>query len=356
MPSHAFPRTRRVNLKTLAINTDLQSLADCGVLDHLQIGRKTTRGRSAGGERSLGRKAAEENDEEIARALAGKEIVFIIAGLGGGTGTGAAPVIARKARELGALSMCFVTLPFTFEGDRSKAIAHDGLLEIRRNADVVVTMPNDRLLQIVDANTDMQTAFRVSDEMLCVQIRSIAAMLTRGGLINVDFGSITQMLRSTGGACSCGFGEGAGEDKAELAVASLLESPLLESGQLLKDASAILINVIGGPDLTLQEVQTTMKGVLGASTGDVRSTMGTMIVPEWTGRMAISVLAFEAILDESAEDLVRQAEHVATSSKEEAEARSKSQGGQGFNAKEKQERRADKAQVRFYRQRTLQER
>jgi cell division protein FtsZ len=232
-------------------NTDRQAIARSSTRNCLQLGQKLTRGLGAGGNPSVGQKAAEESREEIALAIADADMVFITAGMGGGTGTGAAPVVAEVARQQGALTVGVVTRPFSFEGKKRLQQAEQGIEMLREKVDALIIVPNDRLLQIINKNTSMNEAFRIADGVLLDGVQGISDIITIPGLINVDFADVRSIM-SVAGSALMGVGYASGEGRAIEAATKAISSPLLEAP--IQGARGIIFNVTGGPDLTLHEV------------------------------------------------------------------------------------------------------
>jgi cell division protein FtsZ len=276
------------------INTDAQALAACGgAAPRLLIGRALTRGTGAGGDPNLGKLAAEEDADKIRESLIGVEVVLLVVTFGGGTGTGAAPVVARLAREAGATTIGLVTLPFEFEGLRRRQLAEEGLEALRLQADLVVTLPNQHLLSLADDQSSLREAFSRTDAMLNVAVRSVWKLLTQPGIINLTLADLRNMVEHSNGPCTFGYAEGSGPEKAEQALARLRKSPLLEEGRILGRAGALLVNIVGGPDLALAEVTRIMDELNGLVQPDVRLFPGAAIEEGWKGRVAIVVLAAE---------------------------------------------------------------
>ncbi len=236
----------------IAANTDAQALANSLATTKIQLGLRATRGLGAGGDPEMGEKAAEESFTALTRALAGADMVFLAAGMGGGTGTGSIPVAARAARAVGAVTVAIVTMPFSFEIGKRQKNAREGLARLRAYTDTLITIPNDKLLALGDRNLTLETAFRLADDVLRQGIMGISELITQPGLINVDFGHIRQIMQNGGGALlSIGMGEG--ENKARKAIERALHHPLLETINL-ESATGILVNFTAGPDITFVEV------------------------------------------------------------------------------------------------------
>jgi cell division protein FtsZ len=240
------------NVQFIAANTDAQALASSLAPTRLQLGPQVTRGLGAGGDPTIGAAAAMESCRQISNAVAGADMVFITAGMGGGTGTGAAPLAAEIASETGALVIAVVTMPFRFEMGQRSQNAIEGIEKLRPHTHTLITVPNDRLLQIAPKNLSLEIAFRLADDVLRQGVQGMAELVTRTGLINVDFANVRQLLSRGGGALmSIGLGEG--EDKASTAIYQALHHPLLEIGSL-EQANGVLVHFTGGEDLSLNEI------------------------------------------------------------------------------------------------------
>ncbi len=285
-----------------AVNTDAQALSACAVPVRVQIGRNLTQGLGAGGDPAVGKLAAEDDTDILRELLSQADIVFIVAALGGGTGTGAAPMVARIAREEGALALCFATLPFDFEGERKRRQAEEGLRALRMHTDVVICLPNQRLFELVEQRTGLEDAFGTVEAMIGVGIRALWSLLQQTGIINLDFADLRHLVEHSHGECAFGYGVGEGPDKAAAAVADLLGSPLLDRGHVLARAGALLLNIVGGTDLTLVEVQKITSQLTKATRPDIRLFMGATVDEHWQGRLALTVLAAETWQDEDASD------------------------------------------------------
>lgn len=252
--NHAISRMIEADLKSIdfiAINTDAQDLHHCKVSEKIHIGKNLTRGLGAGMNPEVGRQAAEENKDEIQDALKNSDMVFITCGLGGGTGTGAAPIIAETAKESGALTVAVVTKPFSFEGLQRKRIAEEGLEILKSHVDTIITIPNDRLLQIIDKKTLLLDSFKLVDDILYQGVKGISDLIVVPGIINVDFADVKAIMENTGPSLM-GIGRASGENRAVEAAKQAISSPLLELS--INGARGILFNISGGPDLTMMEV------------------------------------------------------------------------------------------------------
>ena len=237
----------------IAVNTDRQALQISKASTRIQIGEKLTRGLGAGANPDIGAQAAEESKSEIAEVLRGADMVFVTAGMGGGTGTGAAPIVAATAKELGILTIGVVTKPFTFEGKKRLNQAEKGIINLKEKVDTLVVIPNDKLLQIIDRKTSIVEAFKMADDVLRQGVQGISDLISVPGLINLDFADVKTVMLNTGMA-HMGIGRASGENRAEDAAKQAIQSPLLETS--IEGARGVIINITGGPDLSLQEANT----------------------------------------------------------------------------------------------------
>jgi len=278
----------------IGINTDAQALALSNADRKIHIGAKTTKGLGAGGDPSVGRQAAEESKEDLYESLDGADMVFITAGMGGGTGTGGAPIIAEIARDLNALTIGVVTKPFGFEGRRRMGNAEEGVRTLKTQVNTLITIPNDRLLQIVDRSVTMVEAFRVADDVLRQGVQGIADLITVPGLINLDFADVRTVMAEAGSAL-IGIGVASGEDRAVRAAQAAVSSPLLETS--MAGAKGVLINVTGGLDLGLMEVSEAAQIVKDAADPDANIIFGAVIDDKVDGEIRITVIAtgFDAV-------------------------------------------------------------
>src|SRR5574341_1555511 len=275
-------------IEFLAINTDAQALLLANAPRRVRIGDKLTRGLGAGGNPEVGQKAAEESQEELYEVLRGADMVFIAAGLGGGTGTGAAPIVAQIARELGALTIGVVTRPFTFEGTKRLQSAEVGANKLKEHVDTLIVIPNDRLLQIVDKRASLQDSFRLADDVLRQGIQGISELITVPGLINLDFADVRTIM-SEGGAALMAVGVGKGEDAARIAAEQAISSQLLDI--TIDGARGILFNVTGGPELTLFEVNQAAAIIKETAHPDVNLIFGAVIDQSMGDEIRITVIA-----------------------------------------------------------------
>lgn len=273
----------------LVANTDLQALKRSNAPIKLQIGGKLTKGLGAGGNPSVGRESALEDTEKIIEALEGADMVFITTGLGGGTGTGAAPILASLATELGALTVAVVTKPFPFEGRKRMRQAEEGLLELRGCVDTVITIPNERLLSAVDRATPLPEAFKAADDVLRQAVQGISDLITVPGLINLDFADVKSIMQGMGVALM-GTGQAVGETRALEATQRAISSPLLEEASI-QGAKGLLINVTGGTDLTLFEVNEAMSIIHEAADEEANIIFGAVLDERMQDEMKITVIA-----------------------------------------------------------------
>ena len=272
----------------IAVNTDVQSLEGSSADTRLHIGSDATRGLGSGSNPDLGRAAAVEDYDEIKSHLKGSDMVFIAAGSGGGTGTGAAPVVARIAREIGALTVGIVTKPFSFEGARRGEQADQGVEDLAREVDTLIVIPNARLLSVLDKSTSMVDAFRVADDVLRQGVQGISDLITLPGLINLDFADVRTIMSEAGQAL-LGIGMGSGDRRAMDAVEHAIESPLLETS--LEGARSILLSITGGRDLSLWEVNEAAKAVAEAAHPDANIIFGAMVDEKVDDQVWVTVVA-----------------------------------------------------------------
>jgi cell division protein FtsZ len=272
----------------IAVNTDIQQLRTCEAPIKLHIGRELTQGLGSGSDPDVGRKAAEEAYDQIKHVLRGSDMVFVTAGEGGGTGTGAAPVIARIAKEVGALTVGIVTLPFRFEGSRRRHTAENGVHELRQICDTVIVIPNDRLLEVLERSTSMLDAFRIADDVLRQGVQGICDLITMPGLINLDFADVRTIMTDAGSAIM-GIGFATGENRAREAADRALRSPLIDTE--LTGARGILLSIAGGDDLTLLEVNEAAEVMRQAATEETNIIFGATIDERLAGQCWVTVIA-----------------------------------------------------------------
>jgi cell division protein FtsZ len=272
----------------IAINTDAQALAGAHAPVKLQIGAKLTKGLGAGADPEVGQKAAEESRDEIADALRGADMVFVTAGMGGGTGTGAAPIVAEIAKELGALTVGVVTKPFTFEGRKRQMQAEKGIQNLKQKVDTLITIPNDRLLQVVDKHTGLLEAFRIADDVLRQGVQGISDLIAVPGLINLDFADVRTIMAETGSALM-GIGVARGDNRATEAARAAISSPLLETS--IEGAKGVLLNITGGPDLGLLEVNEAAEIISQAADPEANIIFGAVIDENIQDEIRVTVIA-----------------------------------------------------------------
>ena len=272
----------------IVANTDTQALRNSEAETKIQLGPKLTKGLGAGSLPEIGLKAAEESEEQIREALVGADLIFVTAGMGGGTGTGAAPVVARIAKELGALTVGVVTRPFSFEGPKRGRYAAEGVAQLKANVDTLVTISNNRLLEIVDKKTPMLEAFREADNVLRQGVQGISDLITAPGYVNLDFADVKTVMKDQGSALM-GIGVASGENRTAEATKKAISSPLLEVS--IDGAEQILLNITGGSDLTLFEAQDASDIVAAASTSEVNIIFGTSINENLGDEVIVTVIA-----------------------------------------------------------------
>lgn len=272
----------------IGINTDAQALLTNQASIKVQIGENLTRGLGAGGNPELGKQAAEESREKIKEHLVDSDMVFLTCGEGGGTGTGATPIIAQIAKELGALTVAVVTKPFTFEGTRRMVQAEDGIIELKEKVDTLIVIPNQRILDVVDKKMSLLEAFRVVDSVLAHGVEGISDLITTPGLINVDFADVRTIMTNSGSALM-GIGTGTGENRATAAARMAVSSPLLEIS--VDGAKGVLLNITGGKDLTMSEVDEAAKMIATAVDPDANIIFGATIDETLVDQVQITVIA-----------------------------------------------------------------
>jgi len=261
----------------VAINTDVQSLTSSVAAHKVQLGRTVTRGLGSGGDPELGYDAAAESADEIREALADARMIFVCAGLGGGTGSGAAPYVAQLAREAGALVVAFVTVPFTFEGKRRNAQAREALGRLNEVAHAVICFENDRMGDLVTPQAGIHQAFAMADTTISQSVRSIVNLIQRPGLIRIGFDDLLAALRTRNGRCLFGFGESDSDNRAHDALTQALKNPLMDRGRMLADATHVLVQVAGGPGMTLAEVEVLMQELGRHVNEDTQILFGTVV-------------------------------------------------------------------------------
>ena len=276
------------NVEFIAVNTDRQTLNESKANSKIQIGEKLTRGLGAGANPDIGSQAAEESRAEIAEALKGSDMVFVTAGMGGGTGTGAAPIVAATAKEMGILTIGVVTKPFTFEGKKRLAQAERGIASLKGKVDTLVVIPNDKLLQVIDRKTSMIEAFRMADDVLRQGVQGISDLISVPGVINLDFADVRTIMLNQGMA-HMGIGCASGENRAEDAAKQAIQSPMLETS--IEGARGIIINITGGSDMGLHEANTAAELVQRSADPEANIIFGTVIDESMGDELQITVIA-----------------------------------------------------------------
>ncbi|MDA8337212.1 MAG: cell division protein FtsZ [Peptococcaceae bacterium] len=289
--SNAINRMILASLKGVefvAANTDAQALHLSQAGNKIQFGGKLTKGLGSGGNPDVGMKAAEESREEIIAALRGADMVFVTAGMGGGTGTGGAPVVAEVAKEMGALTVGVVTKPFSFEGRKRMLQAEEGIEGLKAKVDTLIIIPNDRLLQVIDRNTSIMEAFRIADDVLRQGVQGISDLIAVPGLINLDFADVKTIMKDTGSALM-GIGQGKGENRAGDAAQAAVSSPLLETS--IEGARGVLLNITGGASLGLFEVNEAAEIIAQAADPEANIIFGAVIDDNMEDRVRVTVIA-----------------------------------------------------------------
>lgn len=272
----------------IAVNTDSQALHHSKAKTKIHIGKDATRGLGAGADPKVGQKAAEESLEEIKKALQGADMVFVTIGAGGGTGSGAGHIVAKVARDMNILVVGFATKPFAFEGEKRRTNAETAIGRLRESVDTLIVIPNDRLLQTIDRQTPLLEAFKVADDVLRQGVQGISDLITTHGLINLDFADVKTVMNNAGSALM-GIGRATGENRAVLAAQQAIESPLLEVS--IDGARGIILNIIGGNDLSMHEINTAAEAITNAADPDANIIFGATINPELDGEIIITVVA-----------------------------------------------------------------
>ena len=272
----------------VSVNTDAQALLLCQAATKLQIGENLTKGLGSGGNPEIGKQAAEESYEKIKKLIDGSDMIFVAAGMGGGTGTGATPIIAKAAKEVGALTVAVVTKPFSFEGTRRMVTAEDGIDSIKDKVDTLIVIPNQRILDVVDKKLSLLEAFKVADSVLSQGVQGISDLITVPGLINVDFADVKTIMSNAGSALM-GIGTGVGENRAQTAARTAIASPLLEIS--MDGARGVLFNITGGSDLTMSEVNEAAEIIASAADPDANIIFGATIEESMHDQIKITVIA-----------------------------------------------------------------
>lgn len=277
-----------MNVEFIAINTDAQALYYNNAPHKINVGKATTKGLGAGSNPEIGKRAAEESSEEIRAALEGSDMVFITAGMGGGTGSGGAPIIAEMAKELGALTVAVVTKPFSFEGSQRLKQAEQALQLLKERVDTLIVIPNDRILTVIDKKTPLIDAFTIVDDVLRQGIQGISDLITIGGLINVDFADVKTIMQNSGSALM-GIGFGSGENRAVEAARAAIDSPLLEIS--IEGAKGIIMNITGGHDLSMYEIDEAARIVTEYASPEAHIIFGAVVNDAYTGEIKLTVIA-----------------------------------------------------------------
>ncbi len=275
----------------IALNTDVQALNGCVAPQKIHLGQVATRGLGAGGDPEIGYQAAEESSDEIKSAIDGADVVFLCTGLGGGTGSGAAPLVAHMARSTGAVVIAFATLPFSFEGKRRLTQASEALVQLDQQADLVVCFENDRLGDTVPHNAGVQDAFVAADQLLSHSIRAIASLLSRGGIIPTGLDELASALRRTHARCIFGHGESDGPNRAHEALTRALKSPLMGKGKALADSHSVIIHLAGGPDVTVHEVTALMEEFNKHVSDDTRIDFGLASDAKLGRKLSVTIIS-----------------------------------------------------------------
>jgi len=272
----------------VAVNTDAQALMTCQAPNKVQIGEKLTHGLGSGADPEIGKAAAEESAEKLEKTLQGADMVFLTCGLGGGTGTGASPIIAEIAKKQGALTVAVVTKPFLFEGTKRRLVAEEGAAKLKEKVDTLIVIPNQRLLEVVDKKVSLLEAFKLADSVLAQGVQGISDLITVPGLINLDFADVKTIMTDAGSALM-GIGTGSGENRAAVAARMAISSPLLEVS--IDGAKGVLFNIVGGPDLTMSEVDEAAKIIAQQADPDANIIFGATISEELNDQVRITVIA-----------------------------------------------------------------
>lgn len=286
--AHMIQEQHIEGVEFIAVNTDAQVLLDNPADTKLQIGEKLTRGLGVGGNPDIGTQAAEESREKIKELLIDSDMVFITAGMGGGTGTGASPVVAELAKESGALTVAIVTKPFLFEGAKRSMLAEEGITKLKDNVDALIVIPNQRLMDVIDRKVTLVDAFKIADGVLAQGVQGVSEIITIPGLINVDFADVRTIMKDAGSAL-LGIGTGIGENRAQMAARAAISSSLLEIS--IEGAKGLLFNIVGGQDMTMTEVDEAARIISDSADADANIIFGATIDPKMTEQMRITVIA-----------------------------------------------------------------
>jgi cell division protein FtsZ len=276
-----------------AVNTDAEALAASKMEFKVPIGRTIAQGLGAGGDAELGRLAANEDMDALRTLVSDHDLLILVASLGGGTATGAAPILAKLARDEGLMVLAYVTTPFDFEGSRRQEQAQEGLAELKQNADAVICLPNQRLYAMLSPGTPLGEAFAFVDRMMTAGIRGLWTLLSQNNMLNLDFSDLQSLVSNSGNECVFGYGEGAGPEKAVQALDELLTGPMMEKGQILANSGAMILSITGGPDLSLAELEMIRQRFQEAARPGAHTAIGAAVLEDWNGRLALTVLAAE---------------------------------------------------------------
>lgn len=285
---HMIEEHKIDSVEFIAMNTDAQVLLNNSADTKLQIGEKLTRGLGVGGDPEIGHKAAEESREKIKELLIDSDMVFLTAGMGGGTGSGATPVVAQIAKEVGALTVAIVTKPFAFEGTRRMVVAEEAIENLTGNVDALIVIPNQRLMDVIDRKMTLIDAFKVVDSVLAQGVEGISEIITTPGLINVDFADVRTIMKDAGSAL-LGIGTGVGENRAQMAARAAISSPLLELS--IEGAKGVLFNIAGGQDMTMNEVDEAARIISETADADANIIFGATVNPKLSEQLRITVVA-----------------------------------------------------------------
>ena len=285
----------------VAINTDTRDFVDVEGVNCVRMGAQIMKGMSTGGDPRVGRRAAEADGETIRELFHDLDLVLLVVGLGGGTGTGAAPVVVEEARKAGVLTLCFAMMPFEFEGQRRMEQAQRGFLALKDAADGVICLPNQRLFEIIENRTNIAEAFRKADDVLYRGIQAVWRIICRKGIINLDFADIRALLQEGNGQCVFGYAEGQGPDKIEMALQTIRADPLLQHGQIMAQAQSYIVSIIGGTDMTLQDVDGLMQGIAAVGRSDALAMAGVSCDPALQNKVFVTILAAEKTAEKTAE-------------------------------------------------------
>jgi cell division protein FtsZ len=281
-------------VQTVVVNTDARALAECRAMAKIQIGKGRTEGLGAGGDPVLGRTAAEDDIEDLKLIFADTQLLIVVVGLGGGTGSGVAPLILRGAREAGVSTICFATMPFRFEGDQRRSLADKTVAALQDVCSALIVVPNDRLFETV-GDQGVATTFDRTDEILGRGVTGLCRMLSSPGRLDLDLADLRRVIQVGLGRCTMGIGEGTGPDKAKQAVSALLEGPLLEKGEVLSRAGSVLVSVVGDPDLKMKDLETILDAIKSRLPSHGEVLAGAILDDACRDRVTVTLIAAEAV-------------------------------------------------------------